>query len=165
MPRRPHTTPDPAPPRLDDQLCFSLYAASLALNRVYRAPLAALGLTYPQYLVLMVLWETDGMTVSAIGERLLLDSATLTPLLKRLEHAGHVSRSRDARDERRVLVSLTDVGRELATRAAAIPDHIRCALQCSEDELLALRSGLDAIRARLLAFDAPRRRPPRRATR
>lgn len=161
MPRRPVKSQDPSPPRLDEQLCFSLYAASLALNRVYRAPLAALGLTYPQYLVLMVLWEQDGLTVSAIGERLLLDSATLTPLLKRLERAGHVARRRDARDERQVVVSLTDGGRDLATRAAAIPEHIRCALQCSEDEFLALRRGLDAIRARLLAFEAPRRCPTR----
>lgn len=161
MPRRPTVSNVPAPPRLDEQLCFSLYAAGLALNRVYRAPLAALGLTYPQYLVLMVLWEKDSLTVSAIGERLLLDSATLTPLLKRLEQAGHVARRRDARDERRVVVSLTDGGRDLATRAAAIPEHIRCALQCSEDEFLTLRSGLDAIRRRLLAFDASRRRSTR----
>lgn len=145
----------PRPPRLGDQLCFSLYAAGLALNRVYRAPLAEIGLTYPQYLVLMVLWERDGLSVSALGERLFLDSATLTPLLKRLENAGHVQRRRGKQDERQVIVTLTEAGHALADRAAAIPDRIRGALQCGDDEVAALRSALETVRNRLLTAPQP----------
>ena len=95
---------------LDQQLCFAVYAAAHAFNRFYKPLLVPLGLTYPQYLVLLVLWEADGQTVSGIGERLMLDSGTLTPLLKRLEAAGFVTRARSAHDERQVLVRLTDAG-------------------------------------------------------
>src|SRR6476661_7262412 len=91
--------------RLDSQLCFALYSANLAMTKVYRRLLADLGLTYPQYLVMLVLWEGDGITVSSLGERLFLDSATLTPLLKRLQAAGLVLRERGLEDERQVLVS------------------------------------------------------------
>jgi len=98
---------------LDHQLCFALYSASLAMTKAYKPLLAPLGLTYPQYLVMLVLWEGDGVTVSHVGERLSLDSGTLTPLLKRLQALGLLQRLRDAADERRVLLQLTPAGREL----------------------------------------------------
>src|SRR4051812_17354903 len=98
---------------LDKQLCFALYSASLAMTKVYKPLLAPLGLTYPQYLVMLALWEDDAQSVSALGDRLALDSGTLTPLLKRLEAQGRLSRDRDADDERRVIVRLTLGGRQL----------------------------------------------------
>ena len=106
---------------LDDMLCFALYSASHAFSRVYRPLLEPLGLTYPQYLVMVVLWAGDGQTVGALGEQLFLESNTLTPLLKRLEALGHVRRARDADDERQVRIHLTESGRALAGRAADIP--------------------------------------------
>jgi DNA-binding MarR family transcriptional regulator len=104
--------------KLDHQLCFALYASSLAMTKLYKPLLEPLGLTYPQYLVLLVLWEQDGVTVSQVGERLALDSGTLTPLLKRIEAAGLLQRLRDSADERRVLLQLTAAGRALKSRAA-----------------------------------------------
>ena len=101
---------------LDSQLCFALYSTSLAMNKVYRKLLRGLDLTYPQYLVMLVLWERDEITVTDIGERLFLDSATLTPLLKRLEAAGLVTRTRAQDDERQVIVTLTRQGRSRAPR-------------------------------------------------
>src|SRR3954452_15452609 len=98
---------------LDRQLCFALYSASLAMTKVYKPLLAPLGLTYPQYLVMLALWEHDGQSVSALGDKLALDSGTLTPLLKRLQTQGRISRERDAQDERRVIVRLTPAGRQL----------------------------------------------------
>jgi len=112
--------------RLDQQLCFPLYAASNLMTRLYRPLLDELGLTYPQYLAMLVLWEASPSTVSALGERLLLDSGTLTPLLKRLESAGLVCRTRDAADERRVLVSLTAEGLALRSRAEGVPHRLVC---------------------------------------
>lgn len=106
---------------LDNQLCFALYSANLALNKLYRQLLAPLNLTYPQYLVMLVLWEQDDITVSDIGERLFLDSATLTPLLKRLESAGLILRQRSRQDERQVAVTLSDAGRALQQQAVTIP--------------------------------------------
>src|SRR6476620_5280999 len=97
--------------RLDNQLCFALYSASLAMTKLYKPLLEELGLTYPQYLAMLALWEQDGLMVSELGERLSLDSGTLTPLLKRLEAAGFVSRIRDVQDERRVHIHLTTTGR------------------------------------------------------
>ncbi|HWU17783.1 MAG TPA: MarR family transcriptional regulator, partial [Devosia sp.] len=102
-------------------LCFAVYAAGHAFNRFYKPRLDALGLTYPQYLVFLVLWEGDDLTVKALGERLLLDSGTITPLLKRLEARGLVVRRRDAEDERQVRVLLTDAGRALREQALSIP--------------------------------------------
>ena len=107
--------------RLEDQMCFPLYAASNLLNRLYRPILADLGLTYPQYLVMLALWQQAPKTVSALGEALLLDSGTLTPLLKRMETAGLVTRERDSRDERRVQIDLTRKGDALRDQAAHIP--------------------------------------------
>lgn len=135
---------------LDKQLCFTLYSTSLAMNKVYRKLLRQLGLTYPQYLVMMVLWERDGLGVSEIGERLFLDSATLTPLLKRMEAAGLISRVRAASDERHVIVSLTDSGKTLRQQAEQVPVSIFCATECTPDELTLIKSQLDLLRDRLL---------------
>src|SRR3954454_23876420 len=110
--------------RLDNQLCFALYSASLAMTKLYKPWLDEIGVTYPQYLALLALWEQDGLSVSQLGERLRLDSGTLTPLLKRLEAAGLVSRLRAADDERRVHISLTSAGRRLRLRAEKIPGCI-----------------------------------------
>ena len=107
--------------RLDRQICFPIYAASNAMVRLYRPLLDALELTYPQYLVMLVLWEQDGRSVGELGTRLYLDSGTLTPLLKRMETAGLVTRARDPADERRVVVSLTTVGRKLRNKARDVP--------------------------------------------
>jgi DNA-binding MarR family transcriptional regulator len=134
---------------LDRQLCFALYAAGLAMNKVYRKLLSQLGLTYPQYLVMLVLWERDRLTVSEIGERLFLDSATLTPLLKRLESAGLVGRLRSAEDERMVVVSLTERGRALKKQAGSIPDAVSCATGCGIDDLVALKDQLTQLREHL----------------
>lgn len=135
--------------KLDNQLCFALYSASLAMSKVYKPHLDALGLTYPQYLVMLVLWEQDGLTVSEIGERLYLDSGTLTPLLKRLESSGHVSRLRDVADERRVLIQLTAAGRRLKAKAVPVPACMLEAAQCSLAELGQLTREVRALRERL----------------
>ena len=144
----------PAQPKgsllLGDQLCFSLYSTSLAMNKLYRKLLRELDLTYPQYLVMMVLWERDGLTVSEIGERLFLDSATLTPLLKRMEASGLIARRRAAEDERQVIVSLSRAGRELRHKAESVPYGVYCASGCSLDELVAIKSQLDLLRQRLM---------------
>lgn len=137
--------------RLDHQLCFALYSASLAMTKLYKPLLEELGLTYPQYLALLVLWEQDGLTVSDLGERLHLDSGTLTPLLKRMETAGLLSRLRDVQDERRVLIRLTAAGRQLKKRAARIPGCILQATQCDVTEVRALTRQVQVLRDRLTA--------------
>jgi DNA-binding MarR family transcriptional regulator len=148
MPRAPD--PDQAL-LLDNQLCFALYSASLAMTKIYKPLLDELGLTYPQYLVMLVLWEGDGLTVSALGQRLSLDSGTLTPLLKRLEATGLISRMRDAADERRVHIHLTPAGRRLKTRAAKVPACVLAASQCSIPELVQLTRQVRNLRERLAA--------------
>ncbi|MGB3067881.1 MAG: MarR family transcriptional regulator [Ottowia sp.] len=135
--------------KLDNQLCFALYSASLAMTKLYKPLLDKLGLTYPQYLVMLALWEEDAQMVSALGQRLSLDSGTLTPLLKRLETAGFVSRMRDTADERRVHIMLTAAGRRLKARAAQVPECLLAASQCSIDELVALTQQLRGLRDRL----------------
>jgi DNA-binding MarR family transcriptional regulator len=137
--------------QLDHQLCFALYSASLAMTKLYKPLLEELGLTYPQYLALLVLWEQDGLTVSDLGERLHLDSGTLTPLLKRLETAGLLSRLRDVQDERRVLIRLTASGRQLKKRAARIPGCILQATQCDVTEVQNLTRQIQTLRDRLTA--------------
>lgn len=137
--------------RLDNQLCFALYSASLAMTKLYKPLLDELGLTYPQYLALLVLWEQDGVTVSELGERLYLDSGTLTPLLKRMEAAGLLSRLRDATDERRVLIRLTAAGRKLKTRAVRLPGCVLQATQCEVADAMALTHQIQALRNRLVA--------------
>jgi DNA-binding MarR family transcriptional regulator len=134
---------------LDHQLCFALYSASLAMTKLYKPLLEPLGLTYPQYLVMLVLWEADGITVSQLGERLALDSGTLTPLLKRLEAAGQIQRLRDASDERRVLLRLSAAGRSLKKRALAVPESVACASGCELGELAALTSRLKTLRQQI----------------
>jgi len=136
---------------LDNQLCFALYSASLAMTKLYKPLLDDLGLTYPQYLAMLVLWERDGLMVSELGERLFLDSGTLTPLLKRLEAAGLVARIRDVDDERRVHITLTGAGRKLKTRAARIPACVVQAAQCPVPELATLTRQVQALRQRLTA--------------
>jgi MarR family transcriptional regulator, organic hydroperoxide resistance regulator len=134
---------------LDRQLCFAIYSTTLTLNKLYRELLKKLELTYPQYLVMLVLWESDGLTVSEIGERLFLDSSTLTPLLKRMEVAGLVERQRADRDERQVVVTLTAAGRKLRARARDIPGCVAAAMQSPLDEIGLLLSKLRRMRASL----------------
>jgi MarR family transcriptional regulator, organic hydroperoxide resistance regulator len=112
------------PQRLDNQICFAVYSAAHAFNRVYKPLLDRLGLTYPQYLVMLVLWERDDVPVKDIGEKLFLDSGTLTPLLKRLEAAHLVKRTRSREDERQVLIALTPQGHALKEKARAVPQSI-----------------------------------------
>jgi DNA-binding MarR family transcriptional regulator len=141
-----------APLLLSNQLCFSVYSTAHAFNRVYKPLLDRLGLTYPQYLVMLVLWERDGLAVKEIGERLFLDSGTLTPLLKRLESAHLIKRTRSAEDERQVLVSLTAQGAALRDKAKTIvPGAILAATGCSVAELSALQKNLIALRDQLNA--------------
>lgn len=135
---------------LDSQLCFALYSTSLAMSKVYRKLLRGLDLTYPQYLVMLVLWEGDEITVTDIGERLFLDSATLTPLLKRLEAAGLVTRQRAVDDERQVIVALTKQGRDLREQAQAVPHSIAAAAQCTLDEAQGMMKTLHALREKLV---------------
>jgi len=147
MPRKPAPN---ASLLLGNQLCFAIYAAGHAFNRVYKPLLGRFGLTYPQYLVMLVLWERDGLSVKEIGERLFLDSGTLTPLLKRLEAARLVKRTRSAADERQVLVALTTQGTGLREKAKGIiPPAVLAATGCSVGELSALQQSLVALREQL----------------
>lgn len=134
---------------LGQQLCFAVYSAAHAFNRAYKPLLERFGLTYPQYLVLLALWQQDNMTVKRIGEELGLDSGTLSPLLKRLEAAGYVRRLRDPADERQVIVSLTESGRKLKTDAFKILAEIGKATGCSLDEVAELRDALHRLTQRL----------------
>lgn len=136
---------------LDNQLCFALYSASLAMTKLYKSLLQELNLTYPQFLAMLVLWETDGMTVSALGARLYLDSGTLTPLLKRIESAGLIARIRSVDDQRHVHINLTAAGRRLKSRAAKVPACVLSASGCTLDELQSLTQQLQSVRQRLTA--------------
>lgn len=131
---------------LDNQLCFALYSASLAMTKLYKPMLDSLGLTYPQYLVMLVLWEADGPSVSSLGERLNLDSGTLTPLLKRMETAGWLVRQRSSADERRVHVWLSATGRQLQTRAAFIPECVLTKSGLPLTELVSLNRKVQQLR-------------------
>ena len=131
--------------RLDRQLCFALYGAANRVTRLYRPLLEALGLTYPQYLAMLVLWEASPRTVGALGEALDLESSTLTPLIKRLETQGLVARTRDPEDERRVVVTLTEAGAALRDKARAVPEQLFCKLNIQLDELGDLRERLKAL--------------------
>ena len=133
------------PLRLDNQLCFALYAATNAITRLYRGPLGRLGLTYPQYLVLLVLWERGALTVKALADALQLDSSTLTPLLKRLELAGWIKRNRDLQDERMVRINLTPPGLALRQPVMAIQHGVACQTQLPAAAFVALRSQLQAL--------------------
>jgi len=138
---------------LDNQLCFALYAASRAMTAAYVPLLEELGLTYPQYLVMLVLWERDGERVSAIGDRLHLDSATLTPLLKRLEARNLIERRRSSADERVVEVYLTATGKRLERKAVDVPRCMIEKAQLSLAEVTKLRAQIQALTARLRARD------------
>lgn len=131
--------------RLDNQICFPLYAAARAMMQAYQPVLAKLGLTYPQYLVLMVLWEQDGISVKEVGERLYLDSGTLTPLLKRLEESGLVRRARAAHDERVVEVFLSAEGKRLKKRAEAVPQEVLCKIGVPLEKVLRLRDDVKVL--------------------
>ena len=143
--RREEADPARDPLLLDNQLCYALYAAAHRMTKAYRPLLDRIGLTYPQYLVLLVLWEQDRVTVSEIGRRLRLDSGTLTPVLKRLEGAGFLLRSRRQSDEREVEISLTDDGRALRAQAVAVRQSVMCQLNMSEPEIQAMRADLNAL--------------------
>ncbi|MFQ3789287.1 MarR family winged helix-turn-helix transcriptional regulator [Halomonas sp. A29] len=134
---------------LDQQLCFALYSTLLGVNKVYRGLLRELDLTYPQYLVMLVLWEQDGLKVTDICERLYLETTTLTPLLKRLESRGLLHRRRSAQDERQVIVTLSEEGRALRQKAGELPKCMAEAMGCSAKEVADLRQRLNQIRASL----------------
>ncbi len=144
---------------LDDMVCFPLYAATRAVTRTYADLLSDVGLTYPQYLTMLALWEADGpRSVRELGDRLMLDSGTLTPLLKRLEAAGHVTRRRDDVDERRVLVSLTERGQALRAEVDEVPERLFAAMGLGIGELVELRSRLGVLLDNLeggIRTDAP----------
>jgi DNA-binding MarR family transcriptional regulator len=142
--------PDGAPvPTLDDQLCFALYSTAHAVTRAYKPMLDEYGLTYPQYLVLLVLWEQDGLSVKEIGERLFLDSGTLTPLLKRMEAAGFLRRARDPKDERQLRVNLTAKAQELRSKARDIAYKLFCDFGRPLPQLAALKDELNDLRDQL----------------
>jgi len=155
MARRKAPSPAPAAEEtlpLDDFLCFAVYSAGHAFNKVYKPLLEKLGLTYPQFLVMVALWEEDGQTVSGLGHKLSLESSTLTPLLKRLESAGYVSRARDAKDERQVRVRLTKNGAALQGKAGDLPACILEATGMSIEELQALQKQVMQLRRSLEAY-------------
>ena len=137
--------------RLDNQICFAVYSTAHAFNRVCKPLLDRLGLTYPQYLVMLALWERDDVPVKDLGERLFLDSGTLTPLLKRLEAAELIRRTRSTEDERVVLIALTARGHALRDKAKAVPQSILAASACSVSELLAIKDEIVSLRDRLNA--------------
>lgn len=136
----------PVPLPLDGQLCFSLYSASMAITRLYKPILDRLGITYPQYLVLHALWEQDGRTVGAIGERLALESSTITPLVKRLEAAGLVARRRNPEDERQVQVFLTDHGRAIREECGCLGEAVREKTDLTLERLAALNREAQLLR-------------------
>lgn len=135
--------------RLDNQLCFALYSTSLMMTKVYKPLLQALGLTYPQYLAMMVLWEQDGLTVGDVSNRLLTDPGSLTPLLKRLEAEGLISRTRSKQDERVVLLRLTEQGRALQEKALSVPGCILSASGLDLEQLKDLQNDLLKLRGNL----------------
>ncbi|MGJ0193876.1 MarR family winged helix-turn-helix transcriptional regulator [Pantoea sp. RRHST58] len=146
-----NTSQGSAPVTVDQFLCFALYSASLAMTKLYQSRLKPLGLTYPQYLVLLALWETDNVTVSELGARVHLDSGTLSQLLKRLEQAGLINRRRDSgHDERRVLITLTPAGTALKTEAAGVPADMISVMDTPLEELSDLTSRVAALRQKLI---------------
>lgn len=149
MPETPAPATFPEKIRLNDLVCFAVYSANNAFNRFYKPIMAELGLTYPQFLVLMALWEEDGQGVGQLGERLGLESNTLTPLLKRMEAAGVIERRRDKTDERRVAVHLTQSGRDLEAKAGALLACVPESTGMTTDELVELRSAVERLRDNL----------------
>ena len=137
---------------LENQFCFALYSAAHAMTRAYKPMLDRLGLTYPQYLVMLVLWEQDDILVKDIGARLFLDSGTLTPLLKRLEAMDLLARARDAHDERQVRIKLSGAGRALREQALAVPEQVLCASGQDVATLGRLRGELSGVRDDLFKY-------------
>jgi DNA-binding MarR family transcriptional regulator len=137
---------------LDNQLCFALYSASLEMTKLYRPLLEPLNLTYPQYLVMMVLWEHNGIPVKKLGAQLHLDSGTLTPLLKRLEKLEYLTRTRNPNDEREVIVTLTPQGSELQQHARKVPTGIACALGLEFDTFSKFLQQVKEVRDRIRAY-------------
>ena len=135
--------------KLENQLCFLIYSTNLALNQLYRKLLTPLGITYPQYLVMLVLWEKDEITVSEIGNKLFLESSTLTPILKKLEAIQLVNRTRSKEDERQVIITLSEKGKELKQQAVNIPAHILEASSCDMTTLLSLKVQLTQLRTNI----------------
>lgn len=150
------TKPSPPLP-LDAQLCFSLYSTTIAINRLYKPMLDSLGVTYPQYLVLSTLWEGDGQTISAIADRLALEPSTITPLMKRLEAAGFVSRQRNPADERQVQVFLTAKGRNLQHDTPCLTDALLANSGLSVAEIMALNEQVQRLRSALVDRNEPAR--------
>jgi DNA-binding MarR family transcriptional regulator len=138
---------------LDRMVCFALYSAAHAVQAIYKPALDALGLTYPQFLVLSALWQQDGRTVGQLGAALFLESNTLTPLLKRMETAGLIGRTRDARDERQVRITLTDRGRALQAQAATVPACLLDRSGLTREDLAVLNAGITGLRDRLRGGD------------
>ena len=136
---------------LDHQLCFALYATSLAMTKVYRPLLAALGLTYPQYVVMLALWQHGETAAGALGQRVALDSGTLSPLVRKLVAQGWLQRQRSASDDRSVLISLTAAGAALRDQAHAVHAQVGCATQCSAEQLRSMTDGLHSLRRALMA--------------
>ncbi|HEY0930745.1 MAG TPA: MarR family transcriptional regulator [Gemmatimonas sp.] len=136
---------------LDQQLCYAIYSAGMAIQRAYKPLLDELGITYPQYLVLNVLWRDDALTVGAIAEKLALESSTLTPLLKRLESAGLVQRTRNPENERQVVVSLTQAGRDMQQRSACLGETLLATAGMSPAELGALNGNVKQLRDSIYA--------------
>ena len=135
--------------KLDNQLCFSLYAASREVIKLYKSCLDRFNLTYTQYIAMLVLWEAEKSTVKEIGKRLHLDSGTLTPLLKKIENMGLIKRYRDVNDDRVVVVELTEEGRNLKDKITCIPDQMCCKLNMSDEEILTLKDNLDNLLEKL----------------
>ncbi|MDO7470179.1 MarR family transcriptional regulator [Acinetobacter baumannii] len=135
--------------KLENQLCFLIYSTNLALNQLYRKLLTPLGITYPQYLVMLVLWEKDEITVSEIGSKLFLESSTLTPILKKLEAQQFLNRTRSKEDERQVIITLSEKGKKLKEQAVNIPTHILEASSCDTATLLVLKDQLTQLRTNI----------------
>ncbi|MDC5069807.1 MarR family winged helix-turn-helix transcriptional regulator [Acinetobacter baumannii] len=135
--------------KLENQLCFLIYSTNLALNQLYRKLLTPLGITYPQYLVMLVLWEKDEITVSEIGSKLFLESSTLTPILKKLEALQLLNRTRSKKDERQVIITLSEKGKKLKEQAVNIPTHILEASSCDTATLLGLKDQLTQLRTNI----------------
>lgn len=139
-------TDHPPPLQLDDHLCYAIYSAGIAINRAYKPLLDALDLTYPQYLVLLTLWETDGQTIGAIADRLALEPSTITPLMKRLERSGFVTRERNPADERQVIVRLTGSGRTMQKRSTCLAESLLVKSKLSVPEIKKLNASVSALR-------------------
>src|SRR3954447_22756474 len=154
MTMKPTDPADTASPKLADFLCFAIYSANLAYGRAYKPILEELGLTYTQYIAIVALWEEDDQTVSGLGEKLFLESNTLTPILKKLEEKGYLRRRRDPADERQVLVSLTDAGRRL--REKALPMNLVKATGLSADEFPRMQKAVVALRDNLMKTARPK---------